>query len=345
LQERVVLTLEDHGWKEDGMARLDVTYMGLQLRNPLVVASSSLTGTVEKLERCEEAGAGAVVLKSLFEEQIEGEVDSLVEEGGGYDHTEAADYLRRVGMHQTEAGYLDLVTQARKKLSIPVIASLNCVSAGGWTDYAARLADAGADGLELNIALLPSGFSAGAADIERAHLKVVEKVRTRTSIPLAVKLGPYFTSLPALALSLRNAGAAALVLFNRFYQFDFDIERMAPSPGYHLSTAHEIHVPLRWVAILSGEVGCDLAASTGVHDGTGVVKQLLAGAKAVQLCSALFQKGLGRIGTMTAEVTSWMDTHGFEKIEDFRGRLSRERQADPAVYERLQYLKVYGGME
>ena len=170
-------------------------------------------------------------------------------------------------------------------------------------------------------------------------------MRARASIPLAVKLGPYFTSLPSFALSLRNAGAAALVLFNRFYQLDFDIERLALSPGYHLSTAHEIHVPLRWIAILSGQVGCDLAASTGVHDGAGAVRQLLAGAKAVQLCSALFQKGLGRIGTMITETTSWMDRHGFEKIEDFRGRLSRENQADPAVYERLQYLKVYGGME
>lgn len=327
------------------MARLDVTYMGLKLGNPLVVASSSLTGTVEKLARCQEAGAGAVVLKSLFEEQVEGEVDSLVEEGSGYDHTEAADYLRQVGAHQTEAGYLDLVAQAKKSLSIPVIASLNCVSAGGWTEYAARLAGAGADGLELNIAMLPSDFSRGAAEIEKAYLKVVEKVRARTAIPLAVKLGPYFTSLPAFALSLRNAGAAALVLFNRFYQFDLDIERLAPSPGYHLSTAHEMHVPLRWIAILSGQLGCDLAASTGVHDGAGVVRQLLAGAKAVQLCSALFQKGLGRIGTMIAEVTSWMDRHGFERIEDFRGKLGRERQVDPAAYERLQYLKVYGGME
>jgi dihydroorotate dehydrogenase (fumarate) len=319
------------------MARMDRTYMRLKLGNPLVVASSSLTDTVEKLTRCEEAGAGAVVLKSLFEEQIDVEVDSLVEEGSGYDHTEAADYLRQVGAHQTEAGYLDLVTQAKKKLSIPVIASLNCVSAGGWTEYAARLAGAGADGLELNIALLPTDFSHGAAEIE--------KVCVCATIPLAVKLGPYFTSLPAFALSLRNAGAAALVMFNRFYQFDLDIERLAPSPGYHLSTAHEIHVPLRWIAILSGQVGCDLAASTGVHDGAGAIRQLLAGAKAVQLCSALFKKGLAGIGTMIAEMTSWMDRHGFEKIEDFRGRLSRENQADPAVYERLQYLRVYGGME
>jgi dihydroorotate dehydrogenase (fumarate) len=324
---------------------LSVSYMGLKLRNPLIVAASSLTGTPAKLQRCEEAGAGAVVLKSLFEEQIEAQTALLEQEAGPPAHPEAADYLRQVGLSMGQDEYLKLVAEAKAGLSIPVIASLNCVSPSGWVGFASRLEHAGADALELNIALLASDFDRSAEELERAYLKILEKVIARVKLPVAVKIGPYFTSLPQMALALRRAGASALVLFNRFYQLDFDIEKMVLTPGYHLSSPEEINLPLRWIALLSSEVGCDLAASTGVHDGSGVVKQLLAGAKAVQLCSALFLKGMGRLGAILEELAAWMKRHDFSTIEEFRGRMCREASGDPQLYERLQYIKVFVGLE
>jgi len=327
------------------MADLSVSYMGLKLRNPLIVASSSLTGTPAKLKRCEEAGAGAVVLKSLFEEQIEAQTAKLEREGGDYPHPEAADYLRQIGLRLNQDEYLKLVADAKANLAIPVIASLNCVSPKGWTDYAAKLAKAGADAIEVNVAIIASDFDRTAAEVEGAYLKVVEGIRAKVKLPIAVKLGPHFTSLPQTALALRRAGASALVLFNRFYQLDFDIERLALTPGYHLSSPDEIHLPLRWIAILSAQVGCDLSASTGVHDSAGLIKQLLAGAKAVQLCSTLFLKGMDRIKTMLEELGAWMERHGFATIEEFRGKMSQEKSADPLLYERLQYIKVYVGLD
>jgi dihydroorotate dehydrogenase (fumarate) len=326
------------------VADLAVSYMGLKLRNPLIVAASSLTGTMAKLKRCEDAGAGAVVLKSLFEEQIEVATAPLEREGA-YAHPEAADYLRQVGLRLNQDQYLKLVTEAKASLSIPVIASLNGVSSKGWTGYAAQLAKAGADAIELNVALLASDFDRGAAELESEYLKIVESICSKVKLPVAVKIGPYFTSLPQTALALRRAGASALVLFNRFYQLDFDIERLALTPGYHLSSPDEIHLALRWIALLSAELGCDLAASTGVHDGAGVIKQLLAGAKAVQLCSALFLKGMDRLTQSLKELGAWMERHGFAAIEDFRGKMSREASGDPRLYERLQYIKVYVGLE
>lgn len=326
------------------MADLKVNYMGLKLRNPIIVASSSLTGTLAKLKRCEDAGAGAVVLKSLFEEQIEVQTAQMEKEGD-WAHPEAADYLRQVGLRLNQEQYLKLVTEAKASLSIPVIASLNGVSTGGWLGYAAQLAKAGADAIELNVALLASNLEQRAADIEGAYLKIVEAVKSKVKLPISVKLGPYFTSLPQTALALRRAGASALVLFNRFYQLDFDIEKLALKPGYHLSTQDEIHQSLRWIALLSAELGCDLAASTGVHDGSGLIKQLLAGAKAVQLCSTLFLNGMDRIQAMLEELEAWMQRRGFTSIEEFRGKMSQERSADPRLYERLQYIKVYVGLE
>ena len=327
------------------MPDLSVTYMGLKLRNPVIVSSSSLTGSLPKLKRCEEAGAGAVVLKSLFEEQIEAQTAIMEKEAGPPTHTEAADYMRQVGLRLNQDEYLKLVKEAKAGLSIPVIASLNCVSPGWWVSYASKLAKAGADALELNIALLASDYDRSAADIEATYLKILTEVRTRVKLPVAVKLGPWFTSLPQTALALRRAGASALVLFNRFYQLDFDIERLALTPGYHLSSPDEIHLPLRWIAILSSQVGCDLSAATGVHDGAGLVKQLLAGAKAAQVCSVLFLKGMDRIRVMLEELEAWMQRHGFSSIEEFRGKMSQEASADPQLYERLQYIKVYVGLE
>jgi dihydroorotate dehydrogenase (fumarate) len=327
------------------MVDLSTSYMGLKLRNPLVVAASSLTGSAAKVKRCEDAGAGAVVLKSLFEEQIEAQTSQMEEEAWPYAHSEAYDYVRQMGLRLGQAEYLKMIEEAKRTVSIPVIASLNCVSPTAWTRFAGRIAEAGADALELNIALLASDFDRSAEEIQGAYVKIVQAIRAQVQLPVAVKIGPFFTSLPQTALALRRAGASALVLFNRFYQLDFDIERLALTPGYHLSSPDEIHLPLRWIAILSTQVGCDLAASTGVHDGAGVIKQLLAGARAVQICSALFLKGVERIKTMLEELTAWMERHGYARIEEFRGKMCQEASEKPALYERLQYIKVYVGLE
>jgi dihydroorotate dehydrogenase (fumarate) len=327
------------------MADLSVTYMGLKLRNPIIVAASSLTGSPAKIKRCQDAGAGAVVLKSLFEEQIEAQTSQMEQEAWPYTHSEAYDYVRQMGLRLGQAEYLKIIVEAKKSLSIPVIASLNCVTPKSWTRFAGQIANAGADAIELNIALLASDFDRSAEDIQSAYVRIVEAIRREVRLPIAVKIGPYFTSLPQSALALRRAGASALVLFNRFYQLDFDIERLALTPGYHLSSPDEIHLPLRWIAILSAQVGCDLAASTGVHDGAGVIKQLLAGARAVQVCSVLFLKGMERIKSMLEELESWMDRHGFQSIDEFRGKMSQEASGKPALYERLQYIKVYVGLD
>jgi dihydroorotate dehydrogenase (fumarate) len=250
-----------------------------------------------------------------------------------------------MGLRIGQADYLKMIQEAKASLTIPVIASLNCVTPKTWTRFAGQIANAGADGIELNIALLASDFDRSAEEIQGSYVRIVETIRREVKLPIAVKLGPYFTSLPQTALALRRAGASALVLFNRFYQLDFDIERLALTPGYHLSSPDEIHLPLRWISILSSQVGCDLAASTGVHDGAGVVKQLLAGARAVQVCSALFLKGMERIKSMIEELSTWMDRHGFKTVEDFRGKMCQESSGKPALYERLQYIKVYVGLD
>jgi dihydroorotate dehydrogenase (fumarate) len=327
------------------MADLTATYMGLKLRNPIIVSSSSLTNTVDKVKRCQDSGAGAVVLKSLFEEQIEAQTEEIEEDSWPYPHPEAFDYVRQMGMRLGQNEYLKLIESAKKEVSIPVIASLNCITPKWWNSYAEDIARAGADAIELNIAIMPTDPERGAAEIEKAYLRIVEGIRRRVELPIAAKIGPYFTSLPQITRELRNVGVSALVLFNRFYQLDIDIEKLQLTPGYHLSSPEEIYLPLRWIAILSTQVGCDLAASTGIHDGEGVIKQLLAGARAVQLCSNLYQKGMGRIQVMLDRLKEWMDSHEYRTIEEFRGKMCMELSDKPEYYERLQYIKVFVGLE
>ncbi len=327
------------------MVDLSVSYMGLKLKNPIIVSSSSLTNSVDKIRRCENAGAGAVVLKSLFEEQIESETQNLEDEAWPYTHPEAFDYVRQMGMRMGQDQYLELIRQAKEEISIPVIASLNCISPRWWNNYAKQIVRAGADALELNIALIPTGFKQTSRDIEKIYIEIVESVSRTIDLPIAAKIGPYFTCLPETAEEFKRAGVSALVLFNRFYQMDIDIDKLELIPGYHLSSSDEIYLPLRWIAILAGRVGCDLAASTGIHDSAGVIKQLLAGANAVQVCSHLFLKGVDRIGVMLKEVEAWMEKHGFRSIEDFKGKMSQESSDRQDYYERLQYIKALVGIE
>jgi len=327
------------------MVDLSTKYMGLDLPNPLIVASCSLVRSLEGVRRCAAAGAGGIVLKSLFEEQIEAETRELEEGSWLPGHNEAREYVRKMGMALGPRGYLKLIEEAKKAVSIPIIASLNCVSPKWWTDYAKQIAGAGADGLELNMAVMPSDPQRSSKEIEGLYLEIFEKVKWRIGIPIAVKIGPYFTSMARMAWELCRRGASALVLFNRFYQFDIDIEKLALAPGYGFSSPEEMSLSLRWIALLAGKLSCDLAASTGVHYGAGVIKQLLAGASAVQVCSTLYINGIEQIGRILEEVRAWMSQHGFDSIDQIRGKLSQMESDRPELYERLQYIEALAGPE
>ncbi len=351
------------------MADLSTTYMGLSLKNPVVVASSSLTGTVEGVQQCAAAGAGAIVLKSLFEEQISHETGALGQYAEYAGHYEATEYLQGYGMELGPRDYLKLVAEAKQAVAVPVIPSLNCFSSERWADYAKKLENAGADAIELNVGLMPNQVKQEGAAIEERYFKILHDVKSRVKIPVAMKVGPYFSSFANLAEKLCRdraeapeftvgwcgpgetskkivwEGADALVLFNRFYQFDIDIEKMALVAGNPYSTPAEIHTSLRWISLLAGRISCDLAATTGIHDGKGAIKQLLAGATTVQLCSTLYKHGAGQIEKILAEIQAWMERHDFARLDEFRGRLSQARSQRPESYERLQYIKLFVGIE
>ena len=327
------------------MTDLRTTYMGLELENPLVVASCSLTKTLEGIRKCADAGAGAVVLKSIFEEQISGELAKMEPDSWIQWHPEAFQYTTNLGMELGTREYLKLIEQAKSKMSFPIIASLNCISRKWWGDFAQQVEAAGADAIELNISFMPSDPCRSSADIEKQYCSILEQTKKLIKIPVAVKIGPYFTSVAAMAGALDGRGAAALVIFNRFFRFDIDIENLTLSAGYRFSSAEEINRSLRWMSLLSGRVKCDLAASTGVHDHEGVIKQLLAGATVVQLCSTLYINGLKQIGIIRGRVEEWMKAKEFASVSGFRGKMSQLQSDKPELYERLQYIKSLVGIE
>jgi dihydroorotate dehydrogenase (fumarate) len=327
------------------MVDLSTEYMGLQLRNPLIVASCSLTNTSEGVRRCADAGAGAIVLKSLFEEQIRVETEDVEKYLWASGHPEALDYVRNLGMELGPREYLNLVKEAKSVVSIPVIASLNCISPEWWADYAMQIEAAGADALELNIAVTPTDLNRTHEEIVGLYFRILEEVKKCIGIPIAVKIGPYFTSMAQMADELSKRGAAALVLFNRFYQFDINIDKLELASGYRFSSPEEMNLPLRWIALLADRVACDLAPSTGVHDGTGFIKQLLAGASAVQICSTLYLNGLEQIDRILGYTEDWMKGHDFDSVDQIRGKLSQTHSDQPELYERLQYIKALVGIE
>ncbi len=324
------------------MTDLSTTYMGLRLDNPVVAGSSGLTSTLDGVRRCAEAGAGAVVLKSIFEEEIRAEANALEGAGQGVYALEAEEYLARYGVEGAVERYLALIREAKRAVAVPVVASVHCVTAGGWTDFAARVREAGADAIELNVAVLPADPRRAGADNEQIYFDVARAVTRSVDIPVALKIGPYFSGLARTLVRLSRSGIRGLVLFNRFFPMDFDLESLELVPGVIYSTPSEIQLPLRWISILSGRVACDLAASTGAHDGAAVVKQLLAGAAAVQVCSALYRHGPGHLTTMVREVREWMEAKGYEILAQFRGALSQKHVDNPADYERVQFMKASG---
>lgn len=328
------------------MSDLSTKYMGLGLRNPLIVSSCGLTQTVEGVRRCEEAGAGAVVLKSIFEEQIDFDADAFTHKTGTSAwHPEAEEYVGRFGREEHFSRYIELIRQAKSAVSIPVIASVHCVTAGAWTDFAMRVAQAGADGLELNVFVLPSDPRLDGRAHEGVYFEVARKVMRRVSLPLALKIGPFFSGMTRTLIDLSRTGVKGLVLFNRPIPFDIDIDKLEAVTGRLYSTPLDLPLSLRWISILAERVACDLSAATGVHDGAAVVKQLLAGAASVQVCSALYENDVPYLATMLEQLEAWMQKHRFLRIDDFRGRLSQRRAENPAAFERVQFMKATTGVE
>jgi dihydroorotate dehydrogenase (fumarate) len=323
----------------------DITtrYLGFTLRSPLVASAGPLTENPAMWERLEAAGAGAVVLPSLFEEQIEREsfgVDRLLDHGTDV-FGEALSYLPELDDYDTgPARHLALVEQARDRLTIPVIASLNGISPGGWVKYAKHLADAGADAIELNIYDVVIDPSQGAADVERRYLDLVEDVRAEVKVPLAVKVGPWFTAFGHFAAALERVGVDGLVLFNRLYQPDIDLDTLDVVPRLQLSSSAEVRLPLHWIGMLYGTTRCSLAATSGAHTGGDALKLLLAGADVVMTTSALLHHGPEHLATMLTDVRRWMEARDYESVEQLKGSVSRRNVPDPQVYERSNYYQV-----
>jgi dihydroorotate dehydrogenase (fumarate) len=321
------------------MINLSTNYLGLTLRNPLIISSSGLTNAVEKIRKLEELGAGAVVLKSLFEEQINYEAGLYVENGL---YPEALDYISNYSKSNSVEDYLKLIEEAKRTVHIPVIASINCISASEWVSFAKNIEEAGADALELNVFFIASDKEKKSEHYENLYNDLIIKINKVIKIPIAVKLGYHFTNLAGMVNNLYIRGAKGVVLFNRFYEPDIDIDNLKFTSSGIFSSPSDIRQSLRWVGILSDKVEkIDIAASTGIHDGKAVIKQILAGAKAVQLCSVLYQKGEKQIEIILNEIESWMKNKNYKNIGEFRGKMNYSNIPDPSIYERSQFMKYF----
>lgn len=324
-------------------ADLRTRYLGLNLAHPVVVGACSLGYNLDNLKRMEDAGAAAVVLPSLFEEQIEHEQVDVARfyDRGAESFAEAIDYFPELGDYTTTSDkYLELVASARRSLSIPVIASLNGTSLGGWIDYARMIQDAGAHALELNIYDVVTDPETTAAAVESRYLELARAVRDSVGVPLAVKMGPFFSSLPNMARRLEGCGVGGLVLFNRFLQPDIDLETLDVQPRLVLSTSDELRLSLRWIAILRGQLHCSLAATSGIHTPEDLIKPLLAGADAVMIASALYRKGIHHLRTLVDGLRDWLDAKEYDSVRQMEGSLCRANAPDPSVFERANYIKT-----
>ncbi|RLD80803.1 MAG: diguanylate cyclase [Bacteroidetes bacterium] len=328
------------------MANLSTSYMGFNLKNPIIVGSSGLTNSVENIIEIEKNGAAAVVLKSLFEEQINHMINKTMHnQGDTFGYPEADDYISNYTRDNDIDVYLKLIKGAKEAVDIPVIASINCISSADWISFANKMQEAGADGLELNIFILPSDPKRDAAQNEAVYFDIIEKVKKEVTIPVAIKISSYFSGMANMALKLSWTGIKGMVLFNRFFSPDIDIDNFKVTATNVFSHPEELATSLRWVAMLSSRLHCDVAASTGIHDGSAVIKQLLAGAKAVQITSVLYKKGFGEIGGMLKDLEAWMDKHNFESLDDFVGKMSIKEVENPAAFERVQFMKHFAGIE
>ncbi|MFZ5432631.1 MAG: dihydroorotate dehydrogenase-like protein [Calditrichota bacterium] len=322
---------------------LSTTYLGLKLPHPIVASSSPMSHSLDGIRRLEDAGIAAVVLHSLFEEQLKAEAYELdfLTTQGSESFAEALSYFPEPDHYVLGPDeYLKLISDAKKAVKIPVIASLNGVTPGGWIEYARDIQKAGADALELNIYFLPTDPFMNGELVERNYVEILKTVRSQVKIPVAVKLSPYFSSLANIARRLDEAGVNGLVMFNRFYQPDLDLEKLEVWPHVELSASAEIRLPLRWIAILYSRLKCSLAATSGVHTAEDVIKLVMAGADVTMVCSALFQHGLGHVAKLRKDVEAWMEKHDYVSLSEMKGSMSQKSVAEPAAYERANYMKT-----
>jgi dihydroorotate dehydrogenase (fumarate) len=344
------------------MENLNTSYLGLKLRNPLIAGSCGLTNSVSHIKELASKGVGAVVIKSLFEEQINIETENAIRSEEGevktftqasdklfgkriYDYDEAYSYIFDYAKTNTLDKYLTFLKEAKSSVDIPVIASINCISNMNWHAFAKKIQDTKVDALELNIYILPSDWRRSGEDNEKIYFDIIREIRNFVDIPVAVKTGYYFSSLAQSVLKLSESGIKGLVLFNRPYNTDFNIDKIDISHGPVFSSADEYTHTLRWISILSGHVKCDISASTGVHDYKAFIKLLLAGAKTVQIASALYKEGFDVIPEILNNTADWMKDHKFETVDSFRGKLSKTNLKNPAAIERVQFMKLYSGIE
>lgn len=322
---------------------LSTTYLGLKLKHPVVPSASPLSQSLDNIRRLEDAGAPAIVMYSLFEEQIEGESHLLDHylNYGSESFAEALDYFPEMERYNVgPEAYLKLIQNAKAAVDIPIIGSLNGISTGGWIEYARHIEEAGADALELNIYHIATDPLHSGSEIEQMYLDVIQAVKQSVAIPVAVKVGPFFSAFANMALRMSQVGADGLVVFNRFYQPDFDLEKLTVVPNLVLSSSHELRLPLRWVAILYGRVPVDFAITSGVHGHEDVLKGLMAGAKTMMMTSELLRNGVQRIGEIVNELERWMEEHEYTSVKQMQGSMSQKNVAEPAAFERANYMKV-----
>jgi dihydroorotate dehydrogenase (fumarate) len=322
---------------------LSTNYLGLKLKSPLVASSSPMCQEVGNVRRLEDAGAAAVVLHSLFEEQIDidsDQLDRFITESNDVSAESTSNFPDLLYKVMGPEGYLKHIVKCKQAVNIPIIASLNGTTNSGWTSYAKEMQQAGADALELNIYHIPVDADASGEQVEQKYVDLVQAVRKEVTIPVAVKLGPYFSSMANMAKKLDAAGANGLVLFNRFYQPDFDLEALDVAPNLILSNSHELLLRLHWIAVIYGSVKADLALTGGVHSATDVVKSMMAGARVAMMTSALLKRGISYLDTITTELLVWMGEHEYDSIKQMQGSMSRNAVPQPGAFERANYMKV-----
>ncbi len=327
---------------------LSTSYMGLKLKSPIVVSACTLSEEVSNIVQMEDAGAGAVVLFSLFEEQLKKEAaqyESIVRNTSNL-FAEASDFFPELDeYHKGSDQYLEIIRKAKEQVDIPIIASLNGITNEGWVGYSQQMEQAGADGLEVNIFYIPGDVNLSSSAVEHRYLNIIDEIKNTVKIPVSVKLNPYFSAMGNMAKRMHEYGADALVLFNRFYQPDFDINKLSLLHDLQYSESGEIKLPLLWIAMLYGRVPVSLAATTGVQSSIEVIKYILAGADVAMTASALYKNGIGYLKTMNKELESWMLTRDFDSIDAFKGVMSQQNISDPTAYERANYIKVLGSQK
>ena len=326
------------------MKNLSTTYLGIPIKNPIVIGSSGLASTIGGIKKLADAGAAAIVLKSIFEEEIVAEAEQTIGQQLGMDdnNLEFFDYYDYQVKHEALQNYVALIKEAKQAVDIPIIASINCTSYSEWVSYAKKFEAAGVDGIELNIFKLPYDESASAESIEKIYFDIVDKVKQYVKVPVGLKLGSYFTNMGSVLTRLSEQ-AGGLVLFNRFTSLDFDIENDQVVSGKVYSNPEDFSMSLRWISILSPKAECDLIASTGIHDYSTIIKMLMAGASSVEMVSAVYKEGPEVIRWMLGEVEKWMERRGYESINDFKGRLSQGQLSNPEVFERVQFMRYFSG--